>query len=393
MQSPVTGGQRPFVDTQGRPVTRERRPAGRLSTLRLSTFPFCTPLAFSLGLFLLLLAGCGAPSEPMPPMPKIPEAVADLEAEQSGDRVILAWTPPVLETSGARLEQPPQYEIYRAFFQELATAEKNFTQVSTPVLTVPATLADTFLEAGRLRVPDPLGAQAASQHAGELVVYAVKALNRKGQNAGFSKLAAVRIYPSAAAPRGVHADVKEDAIELAWQAPTTTTAGTAIPSLAGYRIYRSPTGAKGSFVRAGSSAAANFRDTQFEFGKTYYYFVRALAQYGADVVESAESETVKVTPEDRFPPRSPTGLVAIAVPGSIELSWNPSPERDLAGYIIHRRDADAQAFRRLNQELAKTPTFRDASVEKGKRYVYAVTAVDTSGNESTRSEEVSETAE
>ena len=347
-------------------------------------------LSSCLALHGLLLAGCGAPSEPMPPMSRIPEAVGDLEAEQLGDRVIVVWTPPVLETSGARLEQPPQYEIYRAFFKDLATAEKNFPQAATPVLTVPATLADTFLEAGRLRVPDPLGAQTTSQHAGELAVYAVKALNRKGQNAGFSKLSSVRIYPSAAAPRGLRGDIKEDAIELAWQAPTVTTAGTAIPSLAGYHIYRSLTGAKGSFVRAGSSPVADFRDTQFEFGKTYSYFVRAVAQYGADIVESAESEVVKVVPEDRIPPQAPTRLVAIAVPASIELSWNLSPERDLAGYYIYRRDADGQAFRRLNGELARTPTFRDANVEKGKRYVYTVTAVDTSRNESTRSEEVSE---
>ena len=359
---------------------------------RVTHIPTRPPLLIAAAI-LLSLAGCAAPGAPEPPRPRIPEVPTDLTAEQLGERVVLTWTPPALETSGARLEQPPQYQVYRAFFRDEAATEREFPQAAVSVLTIPAILADTFLEAGRMRVLDPLDAHTFSRHAGELAVYAVKDLNHKGQSAGFSKLASVRIYLASAPPRRLRAEVAEDAIELAWDVPRTTTAGMPIASVPGYRIYRSLTGEKGSFVRAGSSAEASFRDTDFEFGKTYYYFVRALAQYGADVVESAESETLRVTPQDRFPPRPPTGLITVAVPGSIELSWNPSPERDLAGYHIYRREEPSQPFRRITQQLTKTPTFRDATVERGKRYSYAVTAVDTSGNESQRSAEVWEDAQ
>lgn len=351
------------------------------------------PLLGLAAAILLSLAGCAAPGAPEPPRPRIPEVPTELTAEQLGERVLLTWMPPALETSGARLEQPPDYQVYRGFFSDEASAEREFSQAAVSVLTIPANLADTFLEAGRMRVLDPLSSETISRHAGELAVYAVKDSNRKGQSAGFSKRASVRIYPASAPPRGLRAEVAEDAIQLAWEAPRLSTAVAPIASIPGYRIYRSLTEEKGSFVRVGNSAETSFRDTDFEFGKTYYYFVRALAQYGADVVESAESETLRVTPQDRFPPRPPTGLIAVAVPGSIELSWNPSPERDLAGYHVYRREEPSQPFRRITQQLAKTPTFRDPSVERGKRYRYAVTAVDTSGNESERSAEVSEDAE
>jgi hypothetical protein len=39
----------------------------------------------------------------------------------------------------------------------------------------------------------------------------------------------------------------------------------------------------------------------------------------------------------------------------------------------------------------KTPAYRDEAVASGKRYRYSVSAVDTRGNESARSEEAGET--
>jgi fibronectin type 3 domain-containing protein len=45
---------------------------------------------------------------------------------------------------------------------------------------------------------------------------------------------------------------------------------------------------------------------------------------------------------------------------------------------------------KLNAEPVKTPAFRDAKVDAGKRYFYSVSAVDERGNESGRSDETSE---
>jgi len=140
-----------------------------------------------------------------------------------------------------------------------------------------------------------------------------------------------------------------------------------------------------------------FRDTQFEFGRTYRYSVRSVAQYQADEVESADSQPLVVAPRDTFPPAAPKGLVAVVVtatpaaPAHIELSWAISPETDWAGYRIYRNEQGPQASgaaQRLNRELLLAPTFRDMSVVQGRRYTYRVTAVDRAGNESPLSEAV-----
>ena len=64
-------------------------------------------------------------------------------------------------------------------------------------------------------------------------------------------------------------------------------------------------------------------------------------------------------------------------------------QSDLTGYNIYRHEANQPAVK-INTEPVKTPAYHDTNVAPGKQYFYAVTAVDTPGNESARSEEASE---
>ncbi len=138
----------------------------------------------------------------------------------------------------------------------------------------------------------------------------------------------------------------------------------------------------------GASPSTEFRDAHFEFGKTYLYTVRNVAQFGADSVESADSVPAVVTPRDVFPPAAPTGLEAAIIPATpeapayVELSWAISPEGDLAGYYVYRSDAEDTPGERVSAEILPSPTFRDMSVLPGRRYYYRVSAVDRAGNES-----------
>jgi fibronectin type 3 domain-containing protein len=101
---------------------------------------------------------------------------------------------------------------------------------------------------------------------------------------------------------------------------------------------------------------------------------------------------------DIFPPDPPQGLQAVSAGAvennsvAIDLSWSPSEESDVSGYNVYR-GAGGQAAVRVNQELIKTPTYRDrVPIEQGVSYTYRVTAVDLRGNESKPSEPATETA-
>ena len=144
----------------------------------------------------------------------------------------------------------------------------------------------------------------------------------------------------------------------------------------------------------GTSTSSEFRDPNFEFGTTYLYTVRSLAQFGADFVESADSVPAVVTPRDTFPPEAPTGLEITVVPATqqasayVELSWAISPEKDLAGYSVYRSDVEGSPGDRVSTETLPSPTFRDISVVAGRRYYYRVSALDRAGNESPKSSAV-----
>ena len=57
------------------------------------------------------------------------------------------------------------------------------------------------------------------------------------------------------------------------------------------------------------------------------------------------------------------------------------PEPDVAGYRVYR-GTQGQADRQLLEtELVKEPSYRDAKVQAGAKYIYRVHAVDAHGNE------------
>jgi len=129
-------------------------------------------------------------------------------------------------------------------------------------------------------------------------------------------------------------------------------------------------------------------------GATYQYVaqrVRRVTLDGHELGIAGEaSAPVEVTYRDVFPPSAPQRLQAIPVgqltgdPGSalaVDLSWEPSPEDDVASYNVLRRDAGTGgAGVRLNAAPVVAPAYRDMTVAAGRQYVYQVTAVDSHGN-------------
>ena len=146
------------------------------------------------------------------------------------------------------------------------------------------------------------------------------------------------------------------------------------------------------------STRGSYLDKTFEWEKKYEYRITTLTQVDSHgmsaAVEGDDSQPVEVFTRDIYPPAQPAGLQAVfssvGQKPFIDLTWAPNLESDLAGYNVFRRVEGGQ-FKKLNQQLVPTSSFRDENVEPGKKYIYSVSAVDLRGNESQRSAEASET--
>ena len=345
---------------------------------------------FTLLFFLAALVACGVAGPPVPPTAKIPVVPTGLAANQVGERVVLRWTVGRLYTDGTRMEGWPRLEIYRAFLAE-APDEEKFAAAAKVVYVLPERVVESFRRNDIVIFPDPLGAAALGQQAGRTAVYAVKAVNAKRQDAGFSNLAAVRLYPVAAPIGRIETRVTERALELRWAAPQRTTSSTPLEAIAGYQIYRSEASAEGPFALRGTAPTTVYEDTDFQFGRKYWYRIRTLAQFGADTVESDNSAAAEVDARDVFPPPAPAHVIIIAGAGRADLTWDASPAADLVGYHIYRSREPGRGYERLTKELLRAQSFADTGLPAGVTFYYVVTAVDAEGNESPHSEEVSAT--
>ena len=80
-------------------------------------------------------------------------------------------------------------------------------------------------------------------------------------------------------------------------------------------------------------------------------------------------------------------LPSIAFAGSAVLSWEANSEPDIAGYNVYY--GITQRSYRSPIPVGKVTTYKVNNLDEGKKYYFAVTALDTSGNESGYSTEVS----
>lgn len=125
-------------------------------------------------------------------------------------------------------------------------------------------------------------------------------------------------------------------------------------------------------------------DTLYNLEENTTYFI-AVTAVNADGFESAATNEVSTAP--RVIPLPPSGL--IANPSGrlkIELSWFPNREADFDYYNIYRSQDSLTGYQLLFG-LWRDTVFVDSTVQGGvEYYYYTLTAVDTSGNESPKSD-------
>jgi hypothetical protein len=370
-------------------VSRDKEPA------RFASFVFRVA-----GLAFLFAAGCGAPGAPTPPTPPVPVAVTDLAARQAGDGVLLIFTLPTKTITGDRLASPPAVEIVRGTPKPDGSPDAESWRV---VYTVPGSLVENFVAEGHVKFIDPIAPAETRAHPGGTLVYIIRTQASKKRASGDSNAVSVRVYPVPEPIAKLEARVTEPAIELSWTVPTRTSGGDPLTAFSGYRIYRGELDAASAEAAAADFSKAKwkspltllapsdetaYRDTLFDFGKTYVYIVRSVVLVDGNALESSDSVPAIVSPRDTFPPAAPQNLVAVVLPGAttgsvlVDLSWSINLETDLAGYRVYRSEQQNTHGVLITPELLLAPAYRDTSVEPGLRYWYSVTAVDRAGNES-----------
>ena len=382
---------------------------------------------------LVLAAGCASPGPPQPPSLNLPEVVKDLTVERVDNVVQLHWTTPEMSTDRINVRGAMTAEICRITGATSALQ----TQGCTPVKRLPVqpgpTQADETLPPF-LTVDPPT-----------LLAYRVQIFNVHSRSAGLSNEAFASAGVAPPVVEHLRATDTRDGAMLEWEQKNTSAA---------VELDRLVVGAEGDVVeppqhktKSKSSSKSAIKkppvshpapalasppkplelkpvtpievklrtpaqpedsggtlDHTAQKGETYRYTaqrVRSVSLGGhALELRSAISPPVTVAMRDIFPPHAPSGLEA--VPGgatasdrSIDLSWTPEVDSDLAGYIVYRQDVDekgvvAGTATRLNLTPVVGPAYRDQTAMAGRRYAYRVTAVDTAGNESAPSADVQE---
>ena len=161
-----------------------------------------------------------------------------------------------------------------------------------------------------------------------------------------------------------------------------------------YNLYRR--GTKGEYGKRPLNQAPlsepRFSDTKFKFKAEYHYLVRTVTEVRGEMVESVDSEEITVNPVDTFIPVAPQNVTGASAAGVVSLFWPSNAEPDIKGYVIYRAEKNeggTSSWNRLTPNPITTTTFQDSTGEKGKTYLYQITALDEFNNESPRSETVS----
>ena len=331
------------------------------------------PLAQLLTCALFLL-GCGSVGPPLPPLLNIPERSDDLSARQTTEGVVLEWTWPALTTEGMPLRNLSEFAVHGLEIGRPSQVppRERFERNSTLVASLEDADLEPFGPGEKVRLIFP-----AQPLLGKTFAFGVRGSSRRGRRSGFSELVIIQVVEPPGLPGAPVVTVGQDAIAIKWQAAERASA---------YRVFRG-TESGGPFDEIGRTRETTLHDPNFRWRQRYYYRVRSFGQSATGEVEGPDSSIVDVFTQDTFPPRPPLELRTVVTQRSVELSWQPNPEEDFAGYRVWRTEASGEAVA-LNDELLESPTYSDQAIERGQSYRYALSAVDHDGNESERSEAV-----
>lgn len=291
----------------------------------------------------VVLTGCGYVGDPLPPALHIPKPVTDLTAIQHADTIEIRFTPPTHTTEDLVIRQFGAVDVRIG----PAPKEVNLDAWASGARAISAPLPEPG-KAVMITIP-------AAEWAGREVLIAARLISTRRRESAWSN--AVRIAPRAALPPpALKAELHPEGVRISWPSGQA-------------RVFREE-------QSLGVATTTEYIDRTVENGKTYSY--RAQAVDGS--MESALSAPVTITVQDKFPPKPPAGVTAVAALESVELAWEPNGEPDLKGYRVFRSTGSGE-FAVIANSI-DTPSFSDRTAASSGLLRYRITAMDRTGNES-----------
>jgi hypothetical protein len=399
-------------------------------------------------LMILAATGCASPRLPRPPSLNLPQVVQDLHAQRAGGQVALRWTTPERTTDRLAVKGPVTAAICRIEHPDARPAPVCVAIARVPVSPGASQAADLLPQAlttgppvllayriqlfnmhGRTAGLSPqafAAAGAAPPQVEELRASPARSgitLEWQRQNiAAPVELERLLLNAPSATPRTANPAKTTShsgaATKTRSSHPSASKPGQAVPPAPNEVELRTPSQAPGQSPDPGGTL-----DPTTARGETYRYTAQRVLTTTLDghtlTMRSVLSAPVTVVMRDIFPPAVPTGLEAVPAeadsagsptnsssasssPGnasansSIDLSWTPDTDLDLAGYVVYRQEVSPSGALtgpaiRLNRAPIPGPAYSDQTAVTGQRYAYRVTAIDSSGNESAPSADVQET--
>lgn len=302
------------------------------------------------------LAGCGYVGDPLPPRLEIPRRVTDLRGVQRGASLLLAFTATLQATDSTMLHHLGPLEL-RCGRPPAGSFEFRTWAAAAPAFAVAGE------GAGAREVSVPVSAWL-----GQEVVCAVRLAGPTGKLSEWSNPLVVPLVAAPAVPGAVMVAGHPQGAQVQWDGPGTS-----------WRLWRMAEGETEPSV-LGVATEPSWLDRTVEWDKSYVYTVQQLVAQDGREAESELSGPVRYQHIDRFPPSVPGGFSALAGLRSVELSWDRAIEADCIGYYVYRAEGDGK-LKKISG-LVTVTAYSDTTVAAGKRYRYAVSAVDDKQNES-----------
>jgi hypothetical protein len=268
--------------------------------------------------------------------PKVPTGVT---GSMTGSSFNLAWAAVTLSTDNSAALDLDRYEVK---VESTGTA-------TTGIYTVKNETKFTFtLEMNRALFGTPRAQ----------ITMSVQAVDATGNTAGFSSTVS-QTNPAPANVTGLTGAASVDTITLKWTANTD-------PDLVGYQVWRSKTGAAGTYSLLWAGAGTQYADSTTDYFTDHWYRVYAVDDFGTLSVTPAQTGAA-LRPNGTFTvdttaPPTPTGLAATltnATDGKSAkavVTWTAvtDTDGDLAEYIIDYRAAGETNWNTAKVDYEKT---------------------------------------